>query len=113
GTTAEGRPLEAPPAGLDVRLAQPPAVDRNGLLGDLEPEPPQLARDEAGRRTLFGSAGDPEAERVRAERLEPLHDLAEIRRLDRALDGGHARDDLPRGRRRQLGSPGSEVACSA
>src|SRR5439155_2718060 len=76
---------------LDERLLQAPAVDRDRLLDHvLEAELAHLARDELRRLALLGCAGDAEAERVRAERLEPLDDVAEVAGVE-----SHSADSKP------------------
>src|SRR5205807_2671836 len=72
GDAAERRALVPPPAGLDVRVEQPPRVDRDGLLDHLEPHVTQLSRDERHRRPLLRRPRHAETERVRAETLQPL-----------------------------------------
>ena len=62
---------------LDEGVAQTPGVDGNRLLDDVDQSCiAHLPGDEAGRPPLLGRPGDPEAERVRADRLESLHDVA-------------------------------------
>src|SRR5436309_3140396 len=77
---AEGGALVPPPARLDERVAQPPGIDRHGLLDDLEAEPAQLLGDERDRRLLLRRPRHSKAQRVRAERLQPLDDQAQVPR---------------------------------
>ena len=68
---------------LDERLLEAPGVDRNRLERHLrETSSAQLSSRELGGGSLLQRPRDPEAKRVRPERLEPLDDVAEVLLVD-------------------------------
>ena len=71
---------------LDERFAEPPRIDGNGLERDLaQAEVAHLRGDEVRGGALLGSPGDPEPERVRAERCEPVDDVPQVALVDPQL----------------------------
>ncbi len=80
GNPTEGGALEPRAVlELDVGLLEPPPVDGHRLLDDLlEPDRAHLARDERGRLALLRRARHAEAERMRADRLEPSNHVLEV-----------------------------------
>ena len=80
GNTAERRAFEAHTVvQLDVRVLEPPRVDGDRFLDDVDQTGiSHLRGDERGRLAFLRRAGDAEAERMRSERLEPLDDMTEV-----------------------------------
>src|SRR6185295_19189590 len=80
GNTAERRAFKAHTVvQLDVRVFEPPRVDGDRFLDDVDQTSvPHLRSDEAGRRAFLGRTGDAEAEWMRSIRLEPLDDMTEV-----------------------------------
>src|SRR5205807_3414758 len=76
GDAAERRALVPPPAGLDVRVEQPPRVDRDGLLDHRAPRhatlprrtpPPPAPPASPPRGNRAGASGNSPAARPRNE----------------------------------------------
>ena len=80
GNTAERSAFEAHTViQLDVRVLEPPRVDGDRFLNDVDQTGVSHLRGyKRGRLAFLGRAGDAEAEWMRSVRLEPLDDMTEV-----------------------------------
>ena len=73
---------------LHEGVFEPPRVDGNAFLLDLEAGGAQLPGDVRGGGSLLWCARHPEAARMRTERFEPLDDFPEVGGTDLERVGG-------------------------